>query len=319
MTSLKRLFLATLITVSLLGLAVTAHAAKDQDNSARFVHVSWTGVTIKTELATTILQSLGYDAESLMVSVPIAYKAMSMNEADIFLGNWMPSMASIAEPFFEDGSVVKYVANMDGAKYTLAVPTYVYEGGLTHFKDIQKYADKLDHKIYGIEEGNDGNLIIQNMIDNDMYGLGDFELVPSSEAGMLGQVKAFARDKEWVVFLGWAPHSMNERIDMKYLKGSTPETFGGNDGTATVYTNTRAGYLKNHPNVATFLENLVFPVSMMNQIMLTLHENQDLSPKQAGLNWVKNNPEMYKKWLDGVTTYDGKDALPVWEKALGKM
>lgn len=307
--SAKRLALFTLIALTL----VFASSAFAAEKKVRFVSVSWTGVTIKTEVATTLLNELGYDATNLMTSVPICYKAMSMNEADVFLGNWMPSMATIANKFFEDGSVVKLVANMDGAKYTLAVPTYVYEGGLQHFKDIAKFKDKLEGKIYGIEEGNDGNEIIQAMIDKNMFDLGDFELVPSSEVGMLGQVQSFVKDKKWIVFLGWAPHSMNERIDMKYLAGSTDETFGGNDGTATVFTNTRKGFVEEMPSVGLFLKQLNFPVSMMNQIMLTLHKNQELKPLDAGLAFLKAHPEIYSAWFKGVTTADGKDALPVVE------
>lgn len=312
----KILTVVLALTLSVVFFCGSAMAEKKE---IRFVYVGWTGVTIKTELAKTILDCLGYETESNLVSVPIAYKAMALNESDIFLGNWMPSMKSVADPFFKDGSVVQYVANMPGAKYTLAVPTYEYEAGLQSFEDIAKFGDKLDWKIYGIEEGNDGNQIIQAMIDKDMYGLGKFELVPSSEPAMLMQVQSYAKDKQWIVFLGWAPHSMNERIDMKYLKGSTAETFGENDGTATVYTNVRKGFADEHPNVAKLLQNLKFPVSMMNQIMLAMHQDQDLKAKDAGIAWLKKNPDTYKGWLDGVTTADGKPALPAFEECLSGM
>ncbi len=309
-----------IIALSLvLAFVFAGNAAMAATKEVRFVYVGWTGVTIKTELAKAVLECLGYDVSATLVSVPIAYQAMAMNEADVFLGNWMPSMKTIADKFFEEGTVQQLMVNMPGAKYTLAVPTYVYEGGLKHFEDIVKYGDKLEWKIYGIEEGNDGNEIIQSMIDKDKYGLGKFELFPSSEAGMLGQVQSFAKDKNWIVFLGWAPHSMNERIDMKYLEGSTAETFGDNDGTATIYTNIRTGFDKEMPNVAAFLKNLTFPVSMMNQIMLSLHEDQSQKPLDAGINWLKNNPEKYREWLKGVTTADGRPALPEWEKCLASM
>ncbi|TVM27288.1 glycine betaine ABC transporter substrate-binding protein, partial [Oceanidesulfovibrio marinus] len=88
----------------------------------RCVYVGWNGVTIKTELAKTILDCLGYETDSNLVSVTIPYKPRALTESDLFLGNWMPSMKSVADPFFKDGSVVQYVANMPGAKYTLAVP-----------------------------------------------------------------------------------------------------------------------------------------------------------------------------------------------------
>ncbi|MGX9364899.1 ABC transporter substrate-binding protein [Desulfoplanes sp. PS50] len=282
----------------------------------KIASVSWTGVTVKTELAVKILNSLGYEAENLMVSVPIAYKAMASGEAEFFLGNWMPTQETMANEYFKQGTVIKSVANMVDAKYTLAVPSYCYEAGLRDFNDIHKFADKLENRIYGIEEGNDGNQVILKMINNNMHNLGDFELIPSSAAGMLSQVQSFVRDKKWIVFLGWSPHYMNKVIDMKYLSGSNGETFGPNDGTATVYTNYRKGFDKEYPNVTAFLEQFTFPISMMNEIMTMMFKDDNLQPAEAGMMWVKAHPEIYRKWLDGITTVDGKPALPAFEAAL---
>lgn len=288
-------------------------------NSVRFASVSWTGVTVKTELGVSILNTLGYDASKIVLSVPIAYKALDMGDADVFLGNWMPSMAGIADKFFQKGTVIQYVANMPGAKYTLAAPAYVVDGGLKDFSDIARYADKLDHRIYGLEPGNDGNQVILSMIKNDMFGLGDFKLIATSEPIMLSEVKTFVQDKKWTVFLGWSPHYMNRVIDMKYLTGSTAETFGDNDGTATVYTNIRKGFAGEQPNVALFLKNFVFPIAMMNEIAQMLQDDKNLKHGEAGLVWVKKHPEIYRGWFEGVKTVDGKSALPVFEASLQRL
>ncbi len=305
----RRILLVLTLVMSVSCLAIGAQAA----DKIRLASVGWTGVTIKTDLAVTILQSLGYEAENIMVSVPVAYEAMAEGDADAFMGNWMPSMATIAQAYFDEGTVVQYVINMDGAQYTLAVPTFCAEAGLRDFSDIAEFGEELNWEIYGIEAGNDGNLIIQAMIDQDMFGLGTFTVVPSSESGMLAQVRDFAEQGKFIVFLGWAPHSMNERIDMTYLTGSTDETFGGNDGMATVWTNIRAGFDEENPNVALLLKNMNFPVSMMNQIMTTLYEDESLTPLEAGLAWIKENPESYQGWLEGVTTVDGEPGLAAFE------
>ncbi len=309
--SCKRLLVLFLLTLTCV-LAQPVWAAK----KVHFANVTWTGVTVKTELAKNILTSLGYEARSSNLSVPIVYQALSTGDADIFLGNWMPSMETIANKFFEQGSVVKYVANMSGAKYTLAAPAYVVDGGLKDFADIAKFADKLDHKIFGLEPGNDGNQIIKGMIDEDQYGLGDFKIVATSEPIMLTEVQNYVRDKKWVVFLGWSPHYMNQIIDMKYLTGSTADTFGDNDGTATVYTNVRKGFADDYPNVAVLLKNLVFPITMMNEISQLLHDDKTLNHEKAGLKWIKEHPEVYQGWFDGVTTVDDKPGLPAFEAFL---
>lgn len=311
----RRNSVALIILTAALLFTSTAYSAKE----VRFGSVSWTGVTVKTELGKYILESIGYDASINNLSVPIVYKALDTGDVDIFLGNWMPSMASIADQFFEKGSVIKYVANMPGAKYTLAAPSYVVDGGLKDFSDIAKYADKLDHKIYGIEPGNDGNLIIQSMIDANKFGLGDFKLIATSEPIMLSEIKALSKDDKWAVFLGWSPHYMNQIIDMKYLTGSTAETFGENDGTATVYTNIHKGFDQKMPNVGHFLKNFIFPISMINEISLMLQENKELTHGKAGVAYLRKHPEIYQSWLKGVTTADGSQpALPVFEAYLQK-
>ena len=303
------------ILIAVLGLLWSA-AAASAGQKIRLASVTWTGVTVKTELAAAILDSLGYEAENLTLSVPFVYSALSTGSADAFLGNWMPSMESVAGKFFKNGSVVKYVANMPGAKYTLAVPTYCAEGGLKDFADIAKFGDRLGWKIYGIEAGNDGNLIIRDMIKKNMFGLGKFELVPSSEVAMLAEVQSRVKRGQWIVFLGWSPHSMNERIDMTYLTGSTAATFGPNDGTATVWTNLRKGFAEEQPNVATLLRQMIFPIEMMNQIMTRLYENKSLKPRAAGLAWLKAHPAIYRGWLKGVVTVDGRPGLAAVEARL---
>jgi len=311
-SGLKRILFASFIIATLFCSAIAAHAAE----KITVASVSWTGVTIKSELAVSVLESLGYKAENKVFSVPITYTALASGDADVFFGNWMPSMANIADKFFKTGKVIQYVANMPGAKYTLATPTFCAKAGLKDFSDIAKFGDKLDWKIHGIEAGNDGNMIIQDMIDKNMFGLGKFKLVASSEVAMLSQAQAYAKNDKWIVFLGWAPHSMNERIDMTYLTGSTDQTFGGNDGTATVYTNIRKGLEKDNPNVAKLFKNMTFPVSMMNQIMTSVHKDKKLKFDEAGLKWLKTNPAMYEKWLNGVTTVDDKPGAAAFKAYL---
>ena len=306
----------TIVAVLAVVVLLPGISTAEKNGTINLVSVGWTGVTIKTEIASAILQSLGYDTKHSTLSIPIVYMALSKGDADIFLGNWMPSMASICQKYFDDGSVIQYAVNMEGAKYTLAVPTYCAEAGLRHFKDIASFGDELEWKIYGIEAGNDGNLIIKNLIDTNAFGLGKFKLVASSEVAMLAEVKSRTLGKKPIVFLGWSPHSMNTRIDMTYLSGSTPETFGGNDGTATVWTNTRKGFAEDHPNVALLLRQMVFPISMMNRIMTDIHRDKALKPGMAGLKWLKENPRSYRAWLAGVTTRDGKPGAVAFEKAL---
>jgi glycine betaine/proline transport system substrate-binding protein len=189
------------------------------------------------------------------------------------------------------------------------------DAGLTDFAKIAEFSDQLDGKIYGIEPGNDGNRLIQGMIDANAYGLGGFQMVESSEQGMLAQAARAERQGEGIVFLGWEPHPMNANLRMAYLTGGD-DVFGPDFGGATVYTNTRAGYVDECPNVGRFLQNLVFTLAMENEIMAAiLDENAD--PDAAAEAWLHKNPEVVEGWLDGVTTHEGGDARAATRGALG--
>ncbi len=280
----------------------------------RFADVGWTDITVTTAVTSEVLHALGYQTTTNMISVPVTYKSLQNKDIDVFLGNWMPSMAADIKPYADNGSVETVRANLEGAKYTLAVPQYVYDAGVKSFADIAKNADKFDGKIYGIEPGNDGNRLIQGMIDKNTFDLGKFKLVESSEAGMLSQIQRAERRKQWVVFLGWEPHPMNTRFKMAYLEGGD-DVFGPNFGGATIYTNVRKGYVQECSNVGKLLTNLSFTLDMENQLMdKVLNEKQSASA--AAKVWLKAHPQVLDQWLAGVTTRDGKPALEAAKAAL---
>ena len=302
--------------VGLLALAGTAHAADPEScTEVQLGDVGWTDIVATTATAAEVLEGLGYEPEIRLASVPITFVGLKNNDLDIFLGNWMPTMKTFIEPYLKDGSIEVVRANLEGAKYTLAVPTYAAEGGLKDFADIAKFEDELDGKIYGIEAGNDGNLVIEKMIDSDAVGVGDFRLVESSESGMLVQVGRAVKDKQWIVFLGWEPHPMNSRFDITYLSGGD-DWFGPDFGGATVYTNVRKGYVEECPNVGRFLNNLEFTLTMENQIMDAIL-NDGAKPEEAATNWLKKNPDVLDTWLAGVTTVDGQEGVPAVRTHLG--
>jgi glycine betaine/proline transport system substrate-binding protein len=296
---------------------VFAVAAEPQScRNVRFADVGWTDITVTTAVTSKILESLGYTAKTSLISVPVTYKSLENKDIDVFLGNWMPTMEADIKPYRDNGSVETVRANLEGAKYTLAVSEAAYKAGLKSFADIAKFAKKLDRKIYGIEPGNDGNRLIQGMIDENQFGLAKFKLVESSEAGMLSQVQRAERRGKWVVFLGWEPHPMNSRFKMKYLEGGD-DVFGPNLGGATIFTNVRKGYVQECANVGKLLTNLKFSLDMENALMGAVLTDKR-KPEAAATAWLKANPQVLDTWLDGVTSTDGKPAAEIVKAALAK-
>lgn len=301
-----------LICSALLTLPMMAQA--NQCDTVRFSDVGWTDITATTAVASVVLESIGYKTQTQVLSVPVTYKSLENKDIDVFLGNWMPTMEADIKPYRERGTVETLVTNLEGAKYTLAVPKYVYDAGVKSFADIAKHASQFDKKIYGIEPGNDGNRLIQSMIDKNAFGLKGFEVVESSEAGMLSQVKRKTRRNQWIVFLGWEPHPMNANFELAYLEGGD-DYFGPNLGGAVVKTNVRKGYTKECPNVGKFLNNLTFTLAAENSIMAAILDERR-KPTSAAKSWIKKHPEALKAWLKGVKTKSGKPAMDAAKKLI---
>jgi glycine betaine/proline transport system substrate-binding protein len=281
----------------------TAVAEPATCQAVRLPDIGWTDVTATTALTAVLLEQRGYRPQITVLSVPVTYASMKNGDIDVFMGNWMPTQLADRKSYIDDGSVEVLGPNLTGAKYTLAVPAYAYQAGLRDFADIGKFAAALDHTIYGIEPGNDGNRLVLGMIHGNTFGLGDFKLIESSEQGMLAEVERAIRARKPIVFLGWAPHPMNLRFEMRYLNGGDT-VFGPNFGGATIYTNMRAGYAQQCPNVVHLLRNLTFTVELESQLMSAILD-QHRDPQEAARDWLAAHPEVRAQWLQGVTTFGG--------------
>lgn len=297
--------------------ALAAQGALADDASCKTVHfadVGWSDIAATTGMASVVLEGLGYKPTVTIASIPIAFAGMKKKQIDVFLGYWNPSMTPQIEPFVKAGDIkVLDTPNLVGAKYTLAVPTYLYDKGLKTFADIAKFEKDLGGKIYGIEPGNDGNALIAGMIKDNKFGLKNFKMVESSEAGMLIEAQRAIKDQKAIVFLGWEPHPMNVQMKMSYLAGGD-DIFGPNLGEAKVYTAIPPSYEKKCPNVYKFLTNLQFTLDVENQVMGPILKK--VKPNVAAKDYLKKNPGTVDKWLAGVTTLDGKDGMAAVKAAL---
>ncbi len=290
----------------------SAFAAEPESCKAvRFADVGWTDIQVTTGATSVVLEALGYEPQVSTLSVPVTYASLKNKDIDAFLGNWMPSMTADIQPYLDDKSVEQIGTNLEGAGYGLVVPQYVADAGVKSLADLAANAEKFSGKIYGIEAGNDGNRIIQTMIDDPKNNLSGFQLVESSEAGMLTEAEKAIKNNEWIIFLGWTPHPIMGEMKIHYLDGMGDSGFGA----ASVLTNVRAGYTQECPNAGKLLSNLKFSLEMEGAMMApVLKDGAD--PKETARAWLKANPDVVKPWLEGVTTFDGGDAAAAVAAAL---
>lgn len=300
------------VGASLLAMANSASAADPESCKAvRFADVGWTDIQVITGIAGILFDSIGYTSEVKTLSVPVTYASLKNKDIDVFLGNWMPSMTADIKPYLEDKSVDQLPPNLEGAGYGIVVPQYVADAGVKSIADLAANKDKFQGKFYGIESGNDGNRIIQTIIDDPKNNLAGYSVVESSEAGMLTEAEKAMKNNEWIMFLGWTPHPIMGEMKIHYLDGVSDYGFGA----ATVHTNVRAGYVAECPNAGKLVSNLKFDLAMEGAMMApVLKDGAD--PKVVALDWIKANPDSIKAWLDGVTTFDGGDATAAVSAAI---
>ncbi|WP_366657921.1 choline ABC transporter substrate-binding protein [Fodinicurvata sp. EGI_FJ10296] len=316
-TATRACLLAGAATVVMAAAVGSANAEGDPESceSVEIANVGWTDITATTGVAEVLLAGLGYQPEVTVASVPITFEGLARGDIDFFLGLWMPTMDGMIEQHLEAERIEQMGANLEGAKYTLAVTQGAYEAGLTSFGDIADHADLVGEQIFGIEPGNDGNLLIEGMIAEDAFGLSDFTLVESSEQGMLIEVQRRADRGEESVFLGWEPHPMNRTLDMEYLTGGE-DWFGPDLGGATIYTLARTGLADDCPNIYRLLENLQFTLEMENELMAYILDD-GMEGDEAAELMLTNDASPLEGWLDGVTTIDGGDGEAAVRDHLG--
>lgn len=292
----------------------TAQAAEPEScRQVRLAEPGWNDLTFTTGIMQTVLSALGYEARSDLLGLEIIYQSLKNKDLDVFMGYWDPAMVTYYDPYKADGSVETVHQNLEGAKYTFAVPQYLFDAGVKDIADLAAHADKFERKMYGIEPGS--NQLMFDIVKDPAFKLDGWEVIESSEQGMLSQVEKAVRNKEWVVFQGWAPHPMNNDFQLAYLTGGDAY-YGPNLGAATVHTQVRQGYLQECPNVAALLKNVTFDLALENAGMAYLIRD-NLGATEAAKKTLAAHPGYLDGWLKGVTTFDGADGLPAVKSALG--
>lgn len=304
-----------IVGTALLGMLISnAYSAEPEScKNIRMAEPGWNDLAFTTGVAMTLLDGLDYKPQSSNLSIEVIYQSLKNKDLDVFLGYWDPAMAVYFKPYKDDGSVETVGVNLTGAKYTFAVPTYVWDAGVKDFKDLNTFADKFGKKMYGIEAGS--NQLMLDAIADTSLKLDGWEVVDSSEAGMLSELERSIRNKDFILFQGWAPHPMNIMFDFKYLSGGD-KFYGPDFGASTVSTQVRKGYLEECPNVAKLLKNLVFDIEYENKGMGHLI-NESMKQEDAGLTMIKVEPQRLETWLKDVTTVDGKPGLEAVKAKLG--
>lgn len=283
-------------------------------DTVRFAIQAWPGVTVKTQVATQLLESMGYATEIKKLEPQFVYQGIRTDDVDVSLGAWMPAHKDMLAPLLEEGSAVQYAANLEGAIQGLAVPTYAWEAGVTTVEEMVARQERFGGRIYAIGAGAAMTRAFQDAVAEDYVGLGDWEVVPSSVAGMLSQVRRATKDGDYVVFHGWKPHWMDIRFDIRFLETDPEGRLAGME--TTIHTIVADGWPERNPQVARFLKQFKVPADAQSRWIDGFSRQEREAPVVAG-EWIRENMDLVAQWADGVEAADGGSGIAAIRNRFG--
>ena len=104
--------------------------------------------------------SLGWQTKTQILSVPFTHAGLAKGDIDMFLGYWLPPMASYSTHYRDAETLDVLRAHLESAKSTRATNAVGAGPNVKDFKDIAGHAADLGGKIDGIAAGNDGHKLI---------------------------------------------------------------------------------------------------------------------------------------------------------------
>lgn len=306
-TTLARIARRSTIGLILLlsGWAGSASAASE---TVRFGVEAWPGLTVKSEVASELLQALGYKTEQKNLNTPFVVRGLTQGNIDVALGLWEPLTSGLVDPLVKQGKIIKLTANLQHALSGLAVPAYVHRAGVNTVADLNRHADRFDHKIYGIEAGSTYDQYVNDAIKQNTYDLGGWHLVASSVAAMLAEVQHSTARKQWIVFYGWRPHWMNVVYNLYYLKlpkGVSHQAHPIVDAKASVYTVVPAEFPEKHPNLTRFFKQFRISTHTQSEWIYEFG-HQKKSKDEVARHWIDTHPARVREILQGVKTTAGQ-------------
>ena len=290
-TKLHKLMVFAVIAV--LAVASLISCGEEEQKTVKLTYVNWEeGVAWTHFLATVLEDEMGYEVEMTAADVGPAYSSVGSGDQDFYMEAWLPNLHA---PYEEQADFVEVSTIYEDAVVGLIVPQYMADDGVTGLSDLkdEEVAEKLDYKITGIDAGA-GMMIKTEEELMPQYGLFDmgYELVPSSSPAMLAAMQGAIANEEYIVGMGWQPHSMFGRMDLHILEQDGPQIWDVDN----VYILGRPGVLEDFPTVSEFFDNVLWTNETIGPLMVHLADS-NLDTLEAAREWKDENPDVWQDWV----------------------
>lgn len=292
----KRLksFSFVLIAVIAVVAFLAASAAEVEQKEVNLTYVNWEEGVAWTHFFQTVLEDeMGYDVTITAADVGPAFAAVASGNQDFFMEAWLPGLHA---PYVEQNPDLVDVATIyeDGVT-GLIVPQYMYDDGVTAISDLRdpEVMERLNGQITGIDAGAGMMIKTQDEIMPE-YGLEEmgYELVASSSPAMLAAIESAIADEEYIVGMGWQPHSMFGRYPLVILEQDEAQVWSLDD----IKVMGRPGVEEDLPGVVEFFSNVKWTNETIGPLMVHIGDS-NLDTLEAAREWKNENRDIWEGWL----------------------
>ena len=288
---MRKMFVRVVLVV--LVLAVFAGCREEEKGTVSLTYVNWEEGVAWTNLFATILEDeMDYEVELTQAEVGPAYTSVAAGDQDFFMEAWLPNLHA---NYVEGEDYVEVSMIYENAVLGLIVPEYMAEDGVTQLSDLARpeVVEKLNGQIIGIDPSA-GMMIKTEEELIPKYGLDEagIELVPSSDTRMMAALKSAIENEEYIVGMGWQPHSMFGRFDLVILEQDGPRIWEKNN----VYILGRPGVDEDFPKVVEFFDNAIFTNDTIGPLMVHIADSE-LDTLEAAREWKNENMEVWVDWI----------------------
>ncbi|SFE81883.1 glycine betaine ABC transporter substrate-binding protein [Alteribacillus iranensis] len=257
-----------------------------KDQTITFGVTPWTSTVPPTKIARLIVEDMGYEVEEISADVSSIYVGLSRGDISAYMDSWMPVHETYLNKYEEN--VEKTAKSYGPTESGVVVPEYMED--VEKVSDLKGKEEMLDHTFYGLEKGGSNAEVIDDFIEE--YDL-DLEQLNSSEGGMLAEARRHMTDEEPVVFYGWRPHTMFNKMDIKVLEDEKKVKED-----SSVYVMTNKELKESAPDVYEFLSNWSIEIDDLEEMMMKI-EDEGQDPEEVAREWVDNNQDKVNEMING--------------------
>jgi len=261
----------------------TSQADTKKDQIITFGVTPWTSTVPPTKIARLILEDMGYKVEETNADVSSIYIGLSRGDLNVYMDSWFPSHQVHLDKY--EGKVVDTAVSFSGAQSGLVVPAYMED--INSVEDLIGKEALFGNEVYGVEPGGNAAGIINSLIEG--YGL-DMKQVNSSEGGMLAQAMRLIEQEKPVVFYGWRPHTMFNKLDIKVIEDSK-----GFFSIPEIHVMTNKALKEDAPEAYQFLSNWSISIDDLEAMIVAIEDGGD--PTEVAREWIDNNQDKVKEMI----------------------